>query len=51
MVHLTMYMHTTSHYRPLNSETTDGTGVVDINVKYKHSLIAGNIVRGRHVTS
>ena len=36
-----MYTHATSHYSPLNSQITDR--IVDINVKCKHSLIAGYV--------
>ena len=41
---LTLYARTTylSVYCPLNDEITDR--VIDINVKCKHSMIAGNIV-------
>ena len=41
---LTIYVQNTNHwpYSLLNSETTDN--VVDINVKCKHSKVAGNVV-------
>ena len=37
-----MYITCDVLYHPLNGEITDG--VVDINVKCKHSMIAGNVV-------